>query len=398
MSGRMAALWSLASVRESVVLEFGCMGHMNYGRMFLHRMGVNGGKIYSTHIGEIDIAMGDWARLCRAVCQIVKQDKPKAIFLLPSSVPEIIGIDLKAIAYELSNEYTDIQVIPISCGSFDADGSLGVEKILLQLAQVFPKAIPKTDAPSFNIIGSCADMFNFHADAAELCRIMDITFSMKPVCIMTSSASISEMERMSSAHVNLVIRREGEHAAEQLRVRFGTPYITMRPYGVEGTLSWLREIEALCGITANADYVAAEAAICRESLATMLMALGRYMRMHPEQSRLILAGHADVIEGIAHFGRELSVFSNYDLYCNYSRMSNNDMPYLDEGKRACIGKDHCGFLMGDEMLLSAAGRHESLQISNPDSGWRHGYEPPLMGFRGAVHLGTILTNEMVRKA
>ena len=40
-SGRMGTLWTLASIRDSALLEFGCMGHMNYSRVFLERVGVS---------------------------------------------------------------------------------------------------------------------------------------------------------------------------------------------------------------------------------------------------------------------------------------------------------------------------------------------------------------------
>lgn len=120
------------------------------------------------------------------------------------------------------------------------------------------------------------------------------------------------------------------------------------------------------------------------------------MRMHPEQSRLILAGHVDMIEGIAGFGKEPSVFSDYVLSCNCGKIIRDDMPYLDDITRSSLLKRGHGFLMGNEMLLSAFGRPESLPIANPDSRWRHGAEAPLVGFRGVANLTSLLVNEMVR--
>ena len=111
---------TIASIRDAVVIEYGCMGHMMYGRMFLNKAGVSGvAKTYSTHIDEADISLGDTNRLNRAIAEIVEKDKPKVIFLLPSSVPEVIGTDLLAISRELQPQYPDIPIIPFKYGGFE---------------------------------------------------------------------------------------------------------------------------------------------------------------------------------------------------------------------------------------------------------------------------------------
>ena len=83
-SGRMGTLWTLAPIRGAVLLEYGCMGHMNYARVFLSRAGVpDACKLYSTHIDETDIALGGTERLERAVAAVAQRDKPPVLFLLP---------------------------------------------------------------------------------------------------------------------------------------------------------------------------------------------------------------------------------------------------------------------------------------------------------------------------
>ncbi len=83
MSGRMGVLWTLASIRDAALIEYGCMGHMQYGRMFLNQAGISRGcKLYSTHIDETDISLGDTRRLNRTIAQIVERDKPKIIFFV----------------------------------------------------------------------------------------------------------------------------------------------------------------------------------------------------------------------------------------------------------------------------------------------------------------------------
>jgi len=43
-SGRMGTLWTIASIRDGVVIEFGCMGHMLYSSVTLERTGVYDGS------------------------------------------------------------------------------------------------------------------------------------------------------------------------------------------------------------------------------------------------------------------------------------------------------------------------------------------------------------------
>lgn len=394
LSGRMGALWSLASVRDAAVIEFGCMGHMVYGRTFLHRMGVHGGHLYSTHLGETDIAMGDTSRLFKTVRYLMDEERPNTIFLLPSSVPEIIGVDLDALSRELSAQFPETRFFPVSAGGFGLRGHQGVEQTLLQLAGKLPKDSDKTQTPTFNIIGSCADMFRFGPDAAELSRLMEGAFHVKPLCVMTSDAGVAELERMGGAHMNLVIRREGEAAAQALQKRFGTPYLSARPYGIQGTGDWLRKIESLCGIGIDGVFLEKETAKTVEELLPLRAILQRFLRAHPEESALTLAGHADVVSGIAEFAEAEFGFRQCRRYCDCPDTQTSDMPYLGDKEKRAAADETRGFLMGSGELLRMAKRDGRMQIAYPDDMWRHNYEPPFAGFRGAVHLASLWVNEV----
>ena len=397
LSGRMGALWSLSSISESAVIEFGCMGHMAYGRTFLHRMGALGGKLYSTHIGETDIAMGDTSRLSKAVKQVSVSEGVKTIFLLPSSVPEIIGTDLEAVALELSPQFPDTEIIPMPAGGFDACGHKGIEQVLLQLAKSFSKAGEKTKELTFNMIGSCADLFNFMPDVAEIERLVTGAFCAKRLCTMTSDTSVSELKNMGKAHFNLVIRREGEAAAKYLLKHFGTPYLTARPYGIEGTVDWLSQISESFELRINKEFMQREKERASAQIAPIQIVLTRFLRAHKEASELILAGHADVVSGIAAYGKEAFGFDETLCYSDCSCMSKDQIACLTDAFKPERIQNRKGFLMGSAELLRLSDRGAHLQIANPDSLWHHAYEPPLVGFRGAVRLATAWANEMMER-
>lgn len=395
-SGRMGALWCLSGIRESAVVEYGCMGHMVYGRTFLHRLGSQGSRLYSTHISEADITMGDTSRLRRTLEQVSEMEDIRAIFLLASSTPEVAGVDLEAAALELSADFPNIPLIPIGTGGFDRTGSKGVEETLLRLAKRFPKSVGRTERLSFNLIGSCADIFRFIPDTMELARIVQSAFHADPLCCMTSDTSVSALEQMGAAHFNLVLRREGVTAAKYLEEQFGTPWLYARPYGIQGTLDWVKQAEENLNLTADWDFLAAEWRSALEQVQPMLIALSRYLHIHTIDSRVAMCGHGDVVLGIAEYVKQELGFEQVERYCDDPEMATPEMAYLTDERKETLSRQEKGFLMASGELLRMAGKDRTLQISLPDDQWHHRYEPPLVGFRGAVNLLTMLENDMQR--
>ncbi len=394
-SGRMGILSTLATIHKAALVEFGCMGHMLYSGVTLKHAGVHEGcRLYSTHIDETDIALGDSTRLNHTIANVVKQNNPKVIFLLPSAIPEVIGTDLPALCQELQQDYPDVRLLPFGYGGFDIIQHRGVQEALLLLVKALPKEIEKTPRPTLNIIGSCADIFRFQADTAEILRIMEGAFEMKPVAVMTSDTSVEEIEKMGSAHINLVIRREGEAAAKHLEERFGTPYLMGRPYGIEGTIKWLEEVAEIAGLSIDSTFIKEERGMARSRLIPVMPALRHMIRSHPEEATLSLGGHADVVKGILSFAcNELSLIKG-TCWCDCPDMGSAELPYLSEKEWTKVIQQHDkGLLMASGEALEWAGRSSDMQISNPDTKWRlHPYEPPFVGFRGAVHLVNLWIN------
>ncbi len=400
MSGRMGTLWTLSTIKNAALIEYGCMGHMLYGRVFLNRASVTDGcKLYSTHIDEADISLGDTGRLERAIGDIIKKDQPEVIFLLPSAVPTVIGTDLPAICRELQPEYPEVLLLPFGFGGFDIDGYRGVQEALLLLAKKLPYPIKKTTSPTFNIIGSCADMFRFHADAWEMERIMKGAFHMSPVCIMTSHTDVGSLRKMGSAHINLVIRREGEPTAKHLNKSFGTPYIMGRPYGIKGTLKWINEISETLGIAPDKEFIEHEKRLAELQLFPSEPTFRHIVRSHPEESVITLGGHADVVKGIMEYAVNEIYLKKGDIWCDCPSMADESIPYLTEDQWTKVIKENKkSILMASGEALLWSGRNTELQISNPDIKWRLSpYEPPFTGFRGAIHLCDIWLNDALSK-
>lgn len=398
-SGRMGTLWTLASIRNAALLEFGCMGHMLYSRVFLNRAGVvNACKLYSTHIDETDIALGDTDRLSRTVADIAQRDNPPVLFVLPSAVPEIIGTDLPALCQELQPDYPNMRLLPLRYGGFDIDQHRGIQETLLYLVKMLPQNVPKTPLPTFNLIGSCADLFRFQADAAEITRIMGETFRLKPLCILTSDTSVKQIEQMGGAHINLVFRQEGVPAAEELKKQFGTPYLLGRPYGIRGTCEWIEQVAKITGIKPDSGFVDGQRNETTQQIAPVLP-LFRHIQKHPESGRLSIGGHVDVVKGILAFACDELSLPKGIYWCDSPHMASEEIPYFtEEHWTQTVKNQKDGLLMASGEALKWAGRTTDLQIANPDTIWRlNPYEPPFVGFHGALHLVSLWGNEVLRQ-
>lgn len=390
-SGRMGALWTLATIKNSALIEFGSMGHMLYGRTFLERIGVHDGcKLYSTHIDESDIALGGTERLIQAIDEIIINDNPEAIFILPSTVPEMIGTDLKALCEDIQKSHKNTPIIPVGFGGFDIEQCKGVEEALKLLVKELPEECNLTPNPTFNIIGSCADLYRFKSDANEIVRILKGAFGIEPVCIMTSDTSIGEIKKMGAAHINIVIRREGIEAAKYLQKRFGTEFINKRPYGFNDTRLWLEKISESLNLKINKDFIEKEF----KEFKHILKFSKKVFLNQNERARLSIGGHADVVNGILNYACNELGMNSEKCWCDSMAMATEKIPYWQEDKWLKeITKELKGLLMASDEILTWSNRDLSMQIDSKGNQWElNPYEPPFVGVRGAMNLASLWVN------
>ena len=397
-SGRMGIFWTLSAIREAAVVEFGCMGHNLYGGAALKRGGIYegyGAPLYTTYVDETDISLGDMSRLEATIAQVIRSEHPKVIFLQPSAVPEVIGVDLFAWCAEAQPDYPDVRLIPIGHGSFAISQHRGVQEALLALAESLPADTRPSGEPMYNIIGSCPDLFRFGADAIEMIRVIGGAFHMDPCCVLSSGASVTDIMRMGSVQINLVVRREGIPAARALQERFGTPFVFARPYGIKGTTNWLGDVGKVLGQAPDAGFIEAEQKLALMQIDHAYNYLEDNEWSYPEEAVLTIGGHIDVVRGILSYATDELPLRKGACWCDCPEMAEEDIPYFSENEWVPIVKNHKkGYIMFSGEALKWAGKNTQLQIANPDIAWRlHPYDAPFVGYRGAVHLVNLWLNE-----
>jgi hypothetical protein len=200
---------------------------------------------------------------------------------------------------------------------------------------------------------------------------------------------------MGSAHLNLVIRREGIPAAKALQQRFGTPYLVGRPYGIEGTTAWLAEVGSALGKAPDPEFLNGERRLALDQIDYAFDYLENSAWSYPDEALLTIGGHADVVQGILAFATQELPLLKGTAWCDCPEMGDAELPYFSEQEWIPIVEQHDkGYLMFTGEALQWAGKNTQMAISNPDIAWRlHPYEPPFVGFRGAVQITNLLVND-----
>jgi nitrogenase molybdenum-iron protein alpha/beta subunit len=232
----MKMLWALAGVRGALVLEYGCEGHMLYAQSFHERVGLESEarRLRSTHLENSDIVFGGSTRLEEALAELVEgpaDTGTQAVFLLPSSVPMVIGFDLLAVAAEAQERWPELPIIALDAGGFGAAPAYGTEQALLALARGLAHDTMRTEGPSANIIGICSEPFGPRTDTTGLIARLRSSFGLDVLNVMTADCSVQSLNGMGAAHLNLAAGTEALACARYLEQRFGTPWVSCSTEG-----------------------------------------------------------------------------------------------------------------------------------------------------------------------
>lgn len=246
-SDRMGIIWTLLTVKDAVVLEYGPAGTTHFSVGTYGAMGLEvDQRIFTTHLGESDVIMGDTTRLEEAIVEIDENYGPKIIFVVSSAAVSIIGTDMKGICHYMQEE-VKARLIPIETGGFKGDYSLGLKNGWSLITKEICKKGDNADNNLFNILGASPYNYRIKSDVKEIKTLMKDAFDLECNVVLGMDASIDELENMGKACINLVIQEEALEAAKYMEEHFGIPYVYGAPYGYKGTKSWLTKISEKIG-------------------------------------------------------------------------------------------------------------------------------------------------------
>ena len=245
-SDRMAIIWSLMPIKNAVVLEYGPAGTTHFGGGLYSSLGLELGKtLFTTHISEDDVIMGDVSRLENAIREIDEAYHPEIIFVAAAAVIAVIGTDIAGVCQYMQDE-VNARLISFEEGGFRGDYTYGLRSVYRMLAAEVVKPAPVKEK-TYNILGASAGSFRIRSDVWEIKNLMREAFGWECGCCLGLECHVEDIEAIGGGKLNLVLRNEAVEAADILQKKYGTPYHYSTPYGYAGTLKWLKEIAEIIG-------------------------------------------------------------------------------------------------------------------------------------------------------
>ncbi len=193
--------------------------------------------IYISAISEAEAILGDDDKLIGDLIETAQELHPKFIALGGAPIPYMIGTDLDAIAGIVSRR------TGIRCFSFAANGmrdyTVGVSMALERMVKEYAVREPENHWPEMsvgddgyivNIIGATPLDFSLNGSVASI-RKWIADHGMKNGVCLSMGCSLEKVKMAGRAQVNLVVSAGGLAAAEELRERYGTPYVAGVPLG-----------------------------------------------------------------------------------------------------------------------------------------------------------------------
>lgn len=169
--------------------------------------------------------------------------RPSLLLLESSCSLSLIGDDLAGIVYSL---HLPFPVVTMDCGGIIGGFAAGYSRAAVK---IFKALLPKTSAVvprTVNILGVTDFYLHGAEDRKELVRLLRLA-GCERIYTPGSGATLEELQQLGTAELNIVTNEElGLPLAQFLQKQYGTSYVLAGvPYGVKGTLRWLRRLQEL---------------------------------------------------------------------------------------------------------------------------------------------------------
>ena len=387
-SDRMGIIWSLLAVQGAIVLEYGPAGTTHYS------MGLYGGlglrfqnRMFTTHMSEDDVVMGDVTRLEDAIVELDKSYAPKVIFVVASSVTAVIGTDIKGVCRYMQNE-VKAKLVAFEQGGFRGDYSIGLAETYKLLVRNLPKKDVAQEAGVYNIIGASMWRYRMESDIWEIKSLLSEALGLSCNACLCCDTSVEELEDMGLAQVNIVLGNEGLAAAKYLQEKFGTPYVYAVPYGYNGTLSFLAQVGEAVGREPDSMVLlrlqTKEKSLSRLSLFTMMG--------NNKPKKAVVKGDYDLVQGVSAFLEQGGITVLHKM-CAHSLKAIAEPAadveaYAEESDwlQVIRGLQDTLILADDVALLQADADNTKVLISAPFINSAVATHLPFMGEKGADFL------------
>ena len=387
-SDRMGIIWSLLAVQGAIVLEYGPAGTTHYS------MGLYGGlglrfqnRLFTTHMSEDDVVMGDVTRLEEALVELDKNYAPKVIFVVASSVTAVIGTDIKGVCRYMQNE-VKAKLVAFEQGGFRGDYSVGLAETYKLLVRNLPQKGVALEKGVYNIIGASAWRYRMASDIWEVKSLLSEALGLSCNACLCCDTSVEELQAMGKAQVNIVLGNEGLAAAQYLEEKFGTPYVYAAPYGYSGTVRFLESVgEAIGEMPQPLVLMRLRMKEKGMSMLSMFAMMGG-----GKTKQAVVKGDYDLVQGVSAFLEQAGIKVVHKM-CAHSLKAIAEPAadvesYAEEGEWLQLIRDlRATLIFADDVALTQAdASNMKVLISAPFMNGVVATHLPFMGEKGADFL------------
>lgn len=254
------AIGTLASLPDTAVLLHGAVGcgsschaaTANSRSGSNARWGTPQDSLWaSTAMNEIDVISGGEHKLARAIVELDRRHKLKAIVVVSGCVPGITGDDVESVLAETQPKVT-ARLVPVHCEGFKTkiwatayDAYYhGFVRHLFDAPENAPAEDPTETARTVNLFNVSS---MGRVDELELTRLLE-RLGLK-VNVFPVFSKPDEMYKITRAALSIsTCPTHDDYVIEHLRDKYGIPGILHHmPIGIESTNRWLTEIGEFFG-------------------------------------------------------------------------------------------------------------------------------------------------------
>lgn len=216
----MGAMLTVNRIRDSVLMVLGpdeCSYYTKMATGGSGTMAAQGCRVVSCVLDQHDVTFGAQESLEEAFEELAAEEKPQAVFLVSTCVPEITGDDVEAIA-ALAEKKHGFPVMVVHAENFKTDDHMpGIEHTMEVSARLMEEGPQDL---SVNVLGLRLGEF-----ARTECSRFLKEAGVKTRMLLPGPCSVQEIREAPRAKLNLVVHPIGLPLARKMQELFGTPFV-----------------------------------------------------------------------------------------------------------------------------------------------------------------------------
>ncbi len=303
-TARMSVFYLASYYKDIAVVDFSTSGHALYNYGHLNRLEPllenADRRIFSTHLSEVDIALGDTKRLYKATEEAVNSGYTN-ILLMPSSIASTLGLDLESYANELSNTF-NVNVFTVNVGLND-DYYKGREDYLMSMRR-FCKDRDSSKSNTYNLLGGTPSYVarQNHKAIADLIKgRLNIECNFDNL----NASRACDWNKAGRAKLNVVTTKSAVKIAEYFKNIYGIPYIFACGWGKASEDMFLAKTASFFDVKYDVKL--------DNTYQFVMIQLRNILLMN--RPKIVCYGDIDKLISIKAFLEELSIQAEY--YCSH---------------------------------------------------------------------------------